>query len=339
MLCPEKSLKESSYVKTANKVWHTLIITHQGNSQFKNCKIDLLTQEYKKFSIFNEETIDSGFTLFNAIVTSLKSLDTNYSNKNHVRKFLRALLLKLRARVTAIEEAKDLATLPLDELTGNLKVYEMVLDNDGAGSKTTKEKVKSLALFAKVTMEKTTDDNDSQGGSDEDIDKEEAEAFNLLARNFCKFIRKGNRFGRGNRFGNGANRIGRGRDILDLQKENEKLLKFNKDFTTTFEKLLKEKCSLENVCLKCDLLPDDWIVDSGCTKHMTGNRRLFTLYKAYDGGHVIFWSNLKIKDVGRGNIAHDSITITNVEHVSDLAFNLISVGQLCDDDCEVSFTK
>ncbi|GKE11283.1 hypothetical protein Tco_1414834 [Tanacetum coccineum] len=204
-------MKESSCVKTANEVWHTLIITHQGNSQFKNCKIDLLTQEYKKFSISNEETIDSGFTLFNAIVTSLKSLDTNYSNKNHVRKFLRALLLKLRARVTAIEEAKDLATLPLDELTGNLKVYEMVLDNDGAGSKTTKEKVKSLALFAKVTMEKTSDDNDSQGGSDKDIDEEEAEAFNLLARNFCKFISKANRFGRGNRFGNGANRIGRGR--------------------------------------------------------------------------------------------------------------------------------
>ncbi|GJV56366.1 hypothetical protein Tco_1457371 [Tanacetum coccineum] len=157
------------------------------------------------------ERVFIGFTRFNAIVTSLKSLDTDYSNKNHVRKFLRALLLKLRARVTTIEEAKDLATLPLDELTGNLKVHEMVLDNDGAGSKTTKEKVKSLALFAKVAMEKTSDDNDSQGGSDKDIDEEESEAFNLLARSFCKFIRKGNRFRRGNRFGNGANRIGRGR--------------------------------------------------------------------------------------------------------------------------------
>ncbi|GJW50904.1 hypothetical protein Tco_0092255 [Tanacetum coccineum] len=49
------------------------------------------------------------------------------------------------AKVAAIEEAKDLATLPLDELIGNLKVYEMVLDNDGVASKTTKEKVKSLA--------------------------------------------------------------------------------------------------------------------------------------------------------------------------------------------------
>ncbi|GJZ88536.1 hypothetical protein Tco_0660318 [Tanacetum coccineum] len=35
-------------------------------------------------------------------------------------------------------------------------------------------------------------------------------------------------------------------NIIKLQKENEELLKFNKDFTKTFEKLLKEKCSLEN---------------------------------------------------------------------------------------------
>ncbi|GKB84203.1 hypothetical protein Tco_0956475 [Tanacetum coccineum] len=76
----------------------------------------------KEFSISNEETIDSGFTRFNAIVTSLEYLDPDYSSKNHVRKILRALPLKWRAKVTAIEEAKDLATLPLDELVGNLKV-------------------------------------------------------------------------------------------------------------------------------------------------------------------------------------------------------------------------
>ncbi|GJS98207.1 hypothetical protein Tco_0819377 [Tanacetum coccineum] len=140
----------------------------------KNCKIDLLTQEYEKFSISNKETIDSGFTRFNVVVTSLKSLDPDYSSKNHVRKFLHALPLKWRAKVTSIEEAEELATLPLDELVGNLKVYEMILENDGVVSKTTtKDKVKSLALKAKVTREQTSDDSDSQGGSNEDVDEEE----------------------------------------------------------------------------------------------------------------------------------------------------------------------
>nr|GEW09293.1 UBN2 domain-containing protein [Tanacetum cinerariifolium] len=104
----------------------------------------------------------SDFTRFNAIVTSLKSLDLDYSSKNHVRKFLLALPLKWRAKVTALEEAKDLGILPLDELVENLKIYEMILENDSVVSKTTtKDKVKSLALKAKVTREQTSDDSDS----------------------------------------------------------------------------------------------------------------------------------------------------------------------------------
>ncbi|GKG09940.1 retrovirus-related pol polyprotein from transposon TNT 1-94, partial [Tanacetum coccineum] len=51
-----------------------------------------------------------------------------------------------------------------------------------------------------------------QERSDEDIDEKKAEAFNLLARNFRKFFRKGNRFRCGNRLGNGENRFGRGRE-------------------------------------------------------------------------------------------------------------------------------
>ncbi|GJW81856.1 hypothetical protein Tco_0145831 [Tanacetum coccineum] len=209
---PRKEYEGVFMCKIAKEVWHTRIITHQGNSQVKKCKIDFLTQEYEKFSISNEETINSGFTRFNAIVTSLKSLDPDYSSNNHVRKFLHALPLRWRAKVTDIEEPKDLATLPLDELIGNLKVYEMDLDNDGVDSKTIKEKVKSLALKAKVTREQTSDDSDGQGESDEyTYEEEEAEAFNLMARNFCKFFRKGNRFGCSNQFGNGANRFVKGR--------------------------------------------------------------------------------------------------------------------------------
>ncbi|GJT70601.1 hypothetical protein Tco_1029887 [Tanacetum coccineum] len=59
---------------------------------------------------------------------------------------------------------------------------------------------------------------------------------------------------------------------------------------------------------------------------MIRNRILFTSYKAYDGGHVIFGSNLKGNVVSGGNIIHDSVTITNVEHVSGTAFNLTSIG-------------
>ncbi|GKC54554.1 hypothetical protein Tco_1077299 [Tanacetum coccineum] len=77
-----------------------------------------------------EESIDNAFAKFNTIITSLKALDESFSSKNCVRKFLRALHPKWCAKVTAIEESKNLATLSLDELIVNLKVYEEVIKND-----------------------------------------------------------------------------------------------------------------------------------------------------------------------------------------------------------------
>ncbi|GJU35269.1 hypothetical protein Tco_1183623 [Tanacetum coccineum] len=74
----------------------------------------------------------------------IKALDEGYS----VRKFLRALHPKWRAKVTAIEESKDLTSLSLNELIGSLKVHEMIIKKD---SKIVKAKVerKSVALKAK----------------------------------------------------------------------------------------------------------------------------------------------------------------------------------------------
>ncbi|GJZ36124.1 putative ribonuclease H-like domain-containing protein, partial [Tanacetum coccineum] len=100
------------------------------NSQFKDNKIDLLVQQYEQFVIFEDESIDSAFARFNTIITSLKAPDKGYSRKNYVRKFLRALHPKWRAKVMEIKESKDLTSLSLDELIRNLKVYKMIIKKD-----------------------------------------------------------------------------------------------------------------------------------------------------------------------------------------------------------------
>ncbi|GJZ67448.1 hypothetical protein Tco_0630688 [Tanacetum coccineum] len=103
--------------------------------------------------------------VFNTINTSLKALDESFSSRIHVRKFLRALPIKWHPKVTAIEGSKDLSTLPLDELIGNLNVYEVVLEKDLEASKNKKEKYKSLALKAnKVSSNEET----SCSGSDKE---------------------------------------------------------------------------------------------------------------------------------------------------------------------------
>ncbi|GJZ70906.1 retrovirus-related pol polyprotein from transposon TNT 1-94 [Tanacetum coccineum] len=93
------------------------------------------------------------------------------------------------------------------------------------------------------------------------------------------------------------------------------------------------------ICLGVDLEPNEWIKDSGCSKHMTGNRKLFSTYKAYNGGNVIFGSNLRGNIIGKGTISNDSLNIDNVEHVDNLGFNLLSIGQICDNKCRVTFSE
>nr|GEW81732.1 hypothetical protein [Tanacetum cinerariifolium] len=66
----------------------------------------------------------------------------------------------------------------------------------------------------------------------------------------------------------------------------------------------------QEVCLKYDLLLDDWIMDSGFTKYMTGNIRLFTSYKVYDGRHVVFGRNLNGKVVGGVSFTKVDCTIS-----------------------------
>ncbi|GKG06840.1 hypothetical protein Tco_0329809, partial [Tanacetum coccineum] len=109
-----------------------------------------------------DESIDNAFTRFNTIITSLKALDEGYSSKNHVRKFLRALHRKWRAKVTTIEESKDLASLSLDELIRNLKVYEMIIKKDSEIVKTKVER-KSIGLKAK---KESSDEECSTSGSE-----------------------------------------------------------------------------------------------------------------------------------------------------------------------------
>ncbi|GJU71659.1 retrovirus-related pol polyprotein from transposon TNT 1-94 [Tanacetum coccineum] len=188
---------------------------------------------------------------------SLKALDEGYSSKNYVRKFLRSLHLKWRAKVTTIEESKDLTSLSLDELIGNLKVHELIIKKDSKIVKGKGER-RSLALKAK----KESSDEESLNF------KSKYEEYVMTVRDFKSSLRE---------------EVGSG------EEDDEK---------AKYKTCLMAQASSE-ICLGINLEPDEWIQDSGCTKHMTGNRKIFSIYKAYNRGNVIFGSNLSGNIIGK----------------------------------------
>ncbi|GJX45322.1 putative ribonuclease H-like domain-containing protein [Tanacetum coccineum] len=87
-------------------------------------------------------------------------------------------------------------------------------------------------------------------------------------------------------------------------------------------------------------LQDQGIFDSGCSRHMTGNKSFLTDYQEIDGRFVAFGGSPKGgKITGKGKIRTGKLDFKDVYFVKELKFNLFSVLQMCDKKNSVLFTK
>ncbi|GKC20174.1 hypothetical protein Tco_1022324 [Tanacetum coccineum] len=106
----------------------------------------------------------------------------------------------------------------------------------------------------------------------------------------------------------------------------------NKTFVTACNDNLNAKTSnLVEIIL--------FIVDSGCSKHMTRNLKLLTTFIEKFLGTVKFRNDQIAPILGYGDLVQGTITIKWVYYVEGLNHNLFSVGQFCNADLEVTFRK
>ena len=81
-----------------------------------------------------------------------------------------------------------------------------------------------------------------------------------------------------------------------------------------------------------------WYLDSGCSRHMTSDRTKFCMLTENESGQVTFGGNTKRKIIGIGKVGKNpSSCIDDVMLVEGLTYNLLSVSQLCDKVCRVTF--
>ncbi|GJY93935.1 hypothetical protein Tco_0509717 [Tanacetum coccineum] len=82
-----------------------------------------------------------------------------------------------------------------------------------------------------------------------------------------------------------------------------------------------------------------WYLDSGCSKHMTGNRSQLMNFVSKFLGTVRFGNDQIARIMGYGDYQLGNVVISRVYYVEGLGHNLFSVGQFCDADLEVAFRK
>lgn len=73
-----------------------------------------------------------------------------------------------------------------------------------------------------------------------------------------------------------------------------------------------------------------WYLDGGCSRHIIGDKRLFSSIEKYNGGLVRFRDGSNTRVIGRGTVSISGIPrLDNVLLVDGLKANLISISQLC----------
>ncbi|GAV69893.1 LOW QUALITY PROTEIN: UBN2 domain-containing protein, partial [Cephalotus follicularis] len=132
-------------------------VTNEGTNQVKESKISMLVHEYELFVMHDNECISDMFTRFTTIINSLKNLGKSYSNQEPIRKILKCLPKFWTPKVTAIEEAKDLSTLPLEQLLGSLMTHETTMKNH---EHVEVKKKKSIAFKALKEESESDEDGD-----------------------------------------------------------------------------------------------------------------------------------------------------------------------------------
>ena len=122
-----------------------------------------------------DEWFDEFYAKLKNIVNSTFNLGETILEPKNVTKVLRSLPERFHAKITAIEESKDIDKIPLIELVGNLQTYELGLSRIGKTGKG-----KSMALKAKSNE------------IDESLDDEDSKMKSYITRQFKKFMKNAN---------------------------------------------------------------------------------------------------------------------------------------------------
>ena len=170
-----EEFKKISSTKTTKEVWTILQTTYEGTKAVKDSKLQRLTRSFKEIKMEKDESFDEFYVMLKDIVNSAFNLKETIPKPKIVRKVFRSLPERFHAKITAIEESKDIDKIPLTDLVGNLQTYELGLSRIGKS-----RKGKSMALKAK-----SSDTNESS-------DDEDSKMKSYITRQFKKFMKNAN---------------------------------------------------------------------------------------------------------------------------------------------------
>ena len=115
-----EEFKKISSTEIAKEAWTILQKTYKGTKAVKDLKPQRLITSFEEIKMEEDESLDEFYAKLKDRVNSAFNLGETIPKHKIVRKVLRSLPKRFHAKITAIEESKDIDKIPLTELVGNL---------------------------------------------------------------------------------------------------------------------------------------------------------------------------------------------------------------------------
>ncbi|KAK4258396.1 hypothetical protein QN277_007851 [Acacia crassicarpa] len=351
----ESTFEKISDAKTSKNAWEILQKSCEGVDKAKRVRLQSLRAEFENLKMQNTEPVTDYVSRVQKVAKEMKRNGETLDDVRIIEKILRSLTRKFDYIVTAIEEAKDLSVMSIDELVGSLQAHEQRMNlNEGSSNL-------EQALQTKLSLKKNQASSSSY----------------IRGRRNCGGYRGGyntrggfnTRGGRGGRSGYGRSStteyergqgsynqgrgfLSRGGGRYQQRSDKSQLQCYNcnrfghlsyecrdtakvegRSHYTANEVQLDEPTVMFTHKGEEDTSKNVWYLDTGASNHMCGKKELFTELNEEIQGEVTFGDHTKTAVKGKGNIMMFTKNgnkgyITNVYYIPSLKSNLISIGQL-----------
>jgi transposase InsO family protein len=309
-------------LKSAKEIWDYLKKEYEGDERIKGMQVLNLIREFELQRMKDSETIQDYSDKLLNIANKVRLLGSEFSDSRIVEKILVTVPERYEATITTLENTKDFSKISLAELLNALKAQEqrrlMREETTLEGALTAKQD--NVGSTSANATEKNVNRRKSYPPC-QHCGKKGHPPFRCWRRPDAKCTK--------------CNQMGH--EVVICKNRNQQ----HNDEAKVVDQEEEEDHLFVATCFSSIESSENWLIDSGCTNHMTHNKDLFRELSNANSTKVRVGNGNYIAVKGKGTIAISTYSgtklISDVLYVPEIDQNLLSVGQLIERGYKVLF--
>ncbi|KAL9439711.1 hypothetical protein AB3S75_025217 [Citrus x aurantiifolia] len=319
--------------KTVKEIWDFLRQEYEGSERIKGMQVLNLVREFEMQRMKESETIKDYSDKLLSIANKVRLLGADFSDSRIVQKILVTIPEKFEATITSLENTRNMSTITLAELLQALQAQEqrrlMRQESSVEGALLAKTQNNHGGKYKKNKSGNSSNNSVSTSGG-----RKKSQDFPP-----CPHCKKTNHpqkkcWWRPDVKCNKCGQLGHMERICKSQQQQQSEAK------AAIEQPQEEQLFAVS-CFAITSSTESWLIDSGCTSHMTYDQELFRDLDTTFISKVRVGNGACIAVKGKGTVAIEGYTglklISDVLYVPEINQNLLSVGQLLEKGYKVLF--